>query len=253
MIPHIRKQPLPTGITFIVVLVATLHHSMTQEVAATTAVPQTSAAPATPASPGNPERGHYNVTNGNGTVCLMARMGLQLNVTFINTENKTVQELVNLHPNQTKPTGSCDKDTAILTLTEDKTNLIFSFSLNVTSKKYHLSSLALSAAWPDMAAPLNASGSGLDYLRGTLGRSYMCREEQNLMVDANFSLNTYQLQVQPFGLNSDQFGEAEECELDEDDMLIPIIVGAALSGLVLIVLMAYLIGRKRSHAGYQTI
>lgn len=46
---------------------------------------------------------------------------------------------------------------------------------------------------------------------------------------------------------------AEECELDEDDMLIPIIVGAALSGLVLIVLMAYLIGRKRSHAGYQTI
>lgn len=46
---------------------------------------------------------------------------------------------------------------------------------------------------------------------------------------------------------------AEECQLDEDDMLIPIIVGAALAGLVLIVLLAYLIGRKRSHAGYQTI
>lgn len=36
-------------------------------------------------------------------------------------------------------------------------------------------------------------------------------------------------------------------------MLIPIIVGAALAGLVIIVLLAYLIGRKRSHAGYQTI
>ena len=46
---------------------------------------------------------------------------------------------------------------------------------------------------------------------------------------------------------------AEECQLDMDDMLIPIIVGAALAGLVLIVLVAYLIGRKRSHAGYQTI
>lgn len=46
---------------------------------------------------------------------------------------------------------------------------------------------------------------------------------------------------------------AEECQLDEDDMLIPIVVGAALAGLVLIVLLAYLIGRKRSHAGYQTI
>ncbi|XP_012691899.1 lysosome-associated membrane glycoprotein 1b [Clupea harengus] len=253
MIPHIRKQPLPVGITFIVVLAATLHQSLTDEATATTAIPPTSAAPATPASPGNPERGNYNVTNGNGTACLMARMGLQLNVTFLSTDKKTVQELVNLHPNQTKFAGSCDADTATLILMEDKTNLTFSFLLNTTSKKYHLSSLALSASWPDMAAPLSASNSGLDYLRGTLGRSYMCREEQTLSVDQNFSLNTYQLQVQPFGVSSDQFGEAEECELDEDDMLIPIIVGAALSGLVLIVLMAYLIGRKRSHAGYQTI
>lgn len=41
--------------------------------------------------------------------------------------------------------------------------------------------------------------------------------------------------------------------MDRDDMLIPIAVGAALAGLVLVVLLAYLIGRKRSHAGYQTI
>lgn len=46
---------------------------------------------------------------------------------------------------------------------------------------------------------------------------------------------------------------AEECQVDKDQMLIPIIVGATLAGLVLIVLIAYLIGRKKSHAGYQTI
>ncbi|KAK2118682.1 hypothetical protein P7K49_000068 [Saguinus oedipus] len=45
----------------------------------------------------------------------------------------------------------------------------------------------------------------------------------------------------------------EECLLDENNMLIPIAVGGALAGLVLIVLIAYLVGRKRSHAGYQTI
>lgn len=56
---------------------------------------------------------------------------------------------------------------------------------------------------------LQASNSGLDYLRGTLGRSYMCREEQTLSVDEQFSLNTYQLQVQPFGVKADQFGEGE--------------------------------------------
>lgn len=54
--------------------------------------------------------------------------------------------------------------------------------------------------------PFSASNSSLDYLRGTLGRSYMCREEQTLAVAVNFSLNTFQLQVQPFGLTGDQFG-----------------------------------------------
>lgn len=49
------------------------------------------------------------------------------------------------------------------------------------------------------------------------------------------------------------FSSVEECQLDENNMLIPIIVGAALAGLVLIVLIAYLSGRRRSHAGYQTI
>ena len=109
----------------------------------------------------------------------------------------------------------------------------------------------------------------------------MCREEQTLDVAPELSVNTFQVQVQPFNVTGDQFGAgthtrpvvccdknkpavraltcplrclpAEECQLDEDDMLIPIIVGAALAGLVLIVLLAYLIGRKRSHAGYQTI
>ena len=49
------------------------------------------------------------------------------------------------------------------------------------------------------------------------------------------------------------FLAVEECVQDGNNMLIPIAVGGALAGLVLIVLIAYLIGRKRSHAGYQTI
>lgn len=46
---------------------------------------------------------------------------------------------------------------------------------------------------------------------------------------------------------------AEECQMDQNQMIIPIIVGAALAGLVLITLVAYLIGKRRSHAGYQAI
>ncbi|KAG9349646.1 hypothetical protein JZ751_028094 [Albula glossodonta] len=166
---------------------------------------------------------------------------------------ETVQQIVNLLPNQTKSTGSCDQNSATLWLLEERTNLSFSFVLNSTSSKYHLSGISLSAVWPDMSEPFSGSNGSLDYLRGTLGRSYMCSAEQTLFVLTGFSVNTFQLQVQPFGVSGEQFGAAEECQLDEDNMLIPIIVGAALAGLVLIVLIAYLIGRKRSHAGYQTI
>ncbi|KAI4806076.1 hypothetical protein KUCAC02_010664 [Chaenocephalus aceratus] len=203
-----------------------------------------------------PEKGIYVVSSSNGTACLLASMGLQLNITFNSvSQNKTVRNIVNLQPNVTKSSGSCDADTASLRLSTDaeKTNLTFFFSLNTTSNKYHLSNVSLSAAWPDMKEPVSADNSSLDFLRGTLGFSYMCREQQTLTVSPDLSINTFQVQVQPFGVSGDQFGAAEECQLDEDDMLIPIIVGAALAGLVLIVLLAYLIGRKRSHAGYQTI
>ncbi|KAJ8350846.1 hypothetical protein SKAU_G00259760 [Synaphobranchus kaupii] len=235
--------------------ICTADQRATTQVLPTTSAPKTSSVTTAPAPtpPGTPEQGHYNVTNDNGTACLLAQMGLQLNLTYTSSSNTTVQQIVNLHPSQTRHTGSCDQTSATLWLLEDRTNLSFSFALNSTSNKYHLSGISLSAVWPDMSEPFSGSNGSLDYLRGTLGRSYMCSAEQTLSVLTAFSLNTFQLQVQPFGVSGEQFGAAEECQLDEDNMLIPIIVGAALAGLVLIVLIAYLIGRKRSHAGYQTI
>lgn len=240
------------GVTLQLILAAILHQGFATVTAPPT--PQTTTPPHT--EPGKPETGSYVVKTSNGTVCLKASMGLQLNITFTSVStNKTVQGVVNLKSNGTVPSGSCGTDRAILRLqtSGEKTNLTFIFVLNTTSNKYHLNEVSLSAAWPDMKEPISAHNGSLDYLRGTLGYSYMCRNEQTLGVSPDFSINTFQLQVQPFGLKGDQFGAAEECQLDEDDMLIPIIVGAALAGLVLIVLLAYLIGRKRSHAGYQTI
>lgn len=46
---------------------------------------------------------------------------------------------------------------------------------------------------------------------------------------------------------------ALECSVDDDSILIPIIVGAALAGLIAIIVVAYIIGRRKSYAGYQTL
>ena len=45
------------------------------------------------------------------------------------------------------------------------------------------------------------------------------------------------------------------CKADDekDSNLVPIIVGACLAVLVIIVLIAYLIGRRRSRTGYQSV
>lgn len=220
----------------------------------TTATTTTTVAPS-PTPTGTPVQGTYFVNNSNGTVCLLAQMGLQLNVSYSSqSQNKTIQGLLNLTPNLTSSSGSCEASSASLILTQEQTTTLnFTFTLNSTSNKYHLSAITLLANWSDMAAPLSVSNTSLNYMRSTLGRSYMCNAEQILAVVPAFSLNTFKLQVQPFGVSNKQFATAEECQIDQDQMLIPIIVGAALAGLVLIVLIAYLIGRKRSHAGYQTI
>lgn len=244
-------QSWSLGVTLQLILAVALHQGFAT-VAPPTVAPTTAAPHKDPSSP---ERGIY-VVSDNGTACLLASMGLQLNISFTSlSQNKTVQDIVNIKPNVTKSSGSCDQDNATLRLTTDaqKTNLTFYFSLNTTSNKYHLSEVVLSAAWPDMKVNVSVGNNSLDYLRGTLGYSYMCREKQTVNVVQTLSINMVQVQVQPFGVTGSQFGAAEECQLDEDDMLIPIIVGAALAGLVVIVLLAYLIGRKRSHAGYQTI
>lgn len=108
---------------------------------------------------------------------------------------------------------------------------------NSTTKKYHLGGLALSINLSGMArklllnegiklvyfklnhfkcielngfsvssGSLEVSNTSLDYLQGTLGYSYMCRQKLILTVVQNFSLNVFNLQVQPFGVSGNKFG-----------------------------------------------
>lgn len=55
------------------------------------------------------------------------------------------------------------------------------------------------------SANFSMSNNSLNYLRSTLGYSYMCSAEQTLFVTPSFSLNTFDLQVQPFGVKSGRF------------------------------------------------
>ncbi|KAE8297437.1 Lysosome-associated membrane glycoprotein 2 [Larimichthys crocea] len=96
----------------------------------TTASTATTVTPA-PTPPGTPKQGTYFVKNQNDTACLLAHMGLQLNVSYFSrSQNKTVQELMNLNPDQTNATGSCETSSATLSLKQEEIiTLNFTFTL----------------------------------------------------------------------------------------------------------------------------
>ncbi|NXT66362.1 LAMP1 protein, partial [Chaetops frenatus] len=230
-------------------------------VSTTTVVPTTpkqttshtsTTSPAPTSSPTNPAVGKYNVTGPNGT-CVLAYMGLQLNITFPKKDEKMGLDLLNFVPRNTTSSGKCDNTSALLNLTFEKTSVIFQFALN--AEKFFLQGVNVSTTLPSEAKnpKFEASNSNMSDLRASVGNSYKCSSEENLQVGDQALVNVFNVQIQVFKIDGDKFGPVEECQLDENNMLIPIIVGAALAGLVLIVLIAYLIGRKRSHAGYQTI
>uniref|UniRef100_A0A8C9QBS8 Lysosome-associated membrane glycoprotein 1 n=1 Tax=Spermophilus dauricus TaxID=99837 RepID=A0A8C9QBS8_SPEDA len=223
--------------------------------------PSPTALPPAPPSPSpspvpaeSPSVSRYNVSGDNGT-CLLASMGLQLNVTYARRDNTTVTSVLNINPNETTASGNCSSLLVTLELQSKKGMvLVLWFGMNASSSRFFLQGIQLNATFPDAKEPtFRATNTSLRALQATVGHSYKCNTEEHIRVTQAFSLNIFRVWVQAFQVEGDRFGSVEECLLDGNNMLIPIAVGGALAGLVLIVLIAYLIGRKRSHAGYQTI
>lgn len=209
--------------------------------------------PSPPLVPTNPTVAKYNVTGDNGT-CLLASMALQLNITYLKKDNMTtVTRAFNINPNDTY-SGSCGAHLVTLKVGNKSRVLELQFGMNDSSSLFFLQGVQLNMTLPDAKEPsFSASNYSLKALQASVGNSYKCNSEEHIFVTNSLALNVFSVQVQAFRVESDRFGSVEECVQDGNNMLIPIAVGGALAGLVLIVLIAYLIGRKRSHAGYQTI
>ncbi|XP_015244421.1 PREDICTED: lysosome-associated membrane glycoprotein 2 isoform X3 [Cyprinodon variegatus] len=207
---------------------------------ATTTAPPTTPTPTLP----TPTVGNYSVKpDVNSTACLLASFGLRIGF----KQNEKYQE-TNFEP-PAEASGICGVNSSELQLVSG--NITVKLTFVSDSKKFHLQAINVNIS----------SGSG-DFVQGstnltlweaTVGSSYMCNKEQNFTITDLLSLYTFSLHVQPFGVKNGLYSTAHECSLDDSSILIPIIVGAALAGLILIVVIAYVIGRRKTHAGYQTL
>lgn len=195
-------------------------------------------------------------------------MAVQLNVSYISANNMTLHKALDVPNNTTaKSAGNCGKIEQNLTLTwesQNKTamnNFTIHFVKNETEKHYSLHHLEISLAADEFPNAESNKTVTLVHVapqfKTGLSNSYRCIKEQQLDLTRESSnvtvglLKVTNLQFQAFrGDNTTVFGLAKDCSFDTPD-IVPITVGCALAALVVIVLIAYLIGRRRSQArGY---
>ncbi|XP_015481703.1 lysosome-associated membrane glycoprotein 2 isoform X1 [Parus major] len=200
----------------------------------------------------NPDTGNYSLKSGNKT-CFLATVGLQLNV----TQNKPL--LININPKTTVADGACGNTTATLKLNDGNSTLIgFTFAVKNTSasvQKFYLREVNVTLLNHLNGSVISsADNSNFSKWDAFLGSSYMCRKEQTLQINEDVQVHTFNLWIQPFLVEANKFATAEECIADSDlNFLIPIAVGVVLGFLIILVFISYIIGRRKSRTGYQSV
>ncbi|BFZ06063.1 hypothetical protein BsWGS_09102 [Bradybaena similaris] len=107
-------------------------------------------------------------------------------------------------------------------------------------------------------AKVESKFSQAGYLEANSDGYYTCQANISLKITGDLTLTTSDFKYKAFNDKGDinlDSGTVTECPSDESSSsIVPIAVGAALAGLVIIVLIAYLIGRKRSRkTGYENV
>uniref|UniRef100_T1IW12 Lysosome-associated membrane glycoprotein 5 n=1 Tax=Strigamia maritima TaxID=126957 RepID=T1IW12_STRMM len=222
----------------------------TTELTATPTVPSTTVPSTTPAPPDFT----WEVTNHdeNKTVCLK----VHLEMSFKNTNGS--QDLFTLPTNasvdQSKSSCGPKNKSQVMVLTYDDKVVILTFDKDVTDKetpKFHLSYLT----FVNGTVAHNLNGTS-ETMVAHVEKSYKCNDEETHPMSGDVSVTWKDVQIQAFMDEKDDgnFGAAEECSQDNTSDIVPIAVGCALAGLVVVVLIAYLVGRRRSRQkGYQSV
>lgn len=237
--------------------------------------------PVTTESPTQEPQGHNNYSfASNNNVCIRLTASLVLNITYANSSGGNEFHSFKLDniTHLAEQNSSCgDKDQAIglffaLFGDEEVDSQFITFKFHKgDSNEWNVSDVLYSfkpSTFPEdlelppnipenMTITLKATDRLMDtsYTNIDLGSYYKCSTEKDLSFDStvvdkkiNATLGVTELQVQPFieEKSNGQFGSVRDCNASKGNKIVPIAVGAALAGLVIVVLIAYLIGRLKS-------
>lgn len=247
--------------------------STTAPPASSTTTPKpspTTPAPPAPPAPKEPSVNSYNVTEpGTNHTCILVTAALQLKYNYHTTDNKTMVGVLPLDNETVVDLGrsNCgmghgENQTLALRFYRNYTLTLVFFKnatvyLGDVTAHFNLDPVH----FPNTTQPrqeITVRNNTLMMYSVPEGRSYHCTADQAVYIGDGLSLDVISVQMQAF-INATtqqpgQFGAAVECAAGDISNIVPIAVGAALAALVIIVLIAYLIGRSKSRQkGYQSV
>lgn len=252
----------------LVLLIVGVAATYGQETNTTTAAPPPTPGP--PAPKPNATVVSFNVTEGK-VVCIMLDLEADFAVPYTRTDNKTDTAHIVI-PKSANATGSCgdsENDINISWSEENNANATRKLSIIFTSdgKTYKVSKIALyfvidATTFPDdsAAGDVSVQTSKPDIQATELAYAYQCKSKQSITLSSSdnatkVTVELSHVKLQAFN-TADDFGDPELCEADASGTsdIVPIAVGCALAALVVIVIVAYLIGRRRAKSrGYQSM
>lgn len=191
-------------------------------------------------------------------------ISLRVPYTTLPPDNQTVVKLFDLSPFNTDSTGNCSYDNSSQTLTVlgDNITVMFVFSENSTEKNYDLHMVSVTLIVNNYTLPNTTWKENLTLVHTRpefttpTKMSYTCVKPDPMVLNSSqtteVTMTLSNVHFEAFGAKKEKsFSEAMDCNTFETPDVVPIAVGCALAALVIVVLISYLVGRRRSQArGY---
>ncbi|XP_078576772.1 lysosome-associated membrane glycoprotein 1-like [Branchiostoma floridae x Branchiostoma japonicum] len=218
--------------------------------------------PSSPVYPPVPQ-GHYVVYNASGDKCILANMGIRFHINYTK-ENDMLGTAVFDVPLNAEASGLCGNSHSTLTLTfyDAAFSLTLSFSREHNDghgTAAHLSFVEVPAIFLDTLTPnkpIEISNTTLNLFPTDTGHSYKCSKDVSVALTKNVSVAFYQVQIQPFDVQSGQFSPAEECADDSEGgrhKVLIVTVGVVLLVIAVGIGVSGVIGRRTLNPKYQRL
>jgi len=176
---------------------------------------------------------------------------------------KDIKPIVGLNDtNVVRNISNCDYMLINNIVTDDGESYSLAFDINVLEKSegqewWEVKEILLTKASDQVQYKNDSMQHIAAPLAGNWGQSFLCNAGFNVELwnenqDKFVTINLARLQIQPHKVPADTFANPVICE-EDINIVIPAIVGSILGILVLVVLVTYIIGRKRTRIAYQEI